>query len=70
MAKRLEETEAMSSIAMKKLSENQKTIQEQENSLREKEKDGSTDGPSSKNKEIIAAAEKLAEKVRAHAEIS
>ena len=36
MAKRLEETEAILSIAMKKLSENQKTIQEQAKILREK----------------------------------
>ena len=50
MAKRLEGTEAMSSRAMKKLSEKQKTIQEQAKLLREKEKEGSTDGSSAKDK--------------------
>ena len=60
----------MSSRAMKKLSEKQKTIQEQPNLLREKLKQFSTDGPSAKDKEIMAAAEKLERKVRAHADIS
>ena len=70
MAKRLEETEAMSSRAMKKLSENQKKILGQAKILREKLKEFSTDGPSAKDKEIMAAAGKLEEKVRAHADIS
>ena len=59
----------MSSRAMKKLSEKQKTIQEQANLLREK-KDGSTDGPSSKNKEIMAAAENINDNERAYANIA
>ena len=70
MAKRLEENEAMSSRAMKKLSENQRTIQDQANLLIEKLKEFSTDGPSAEDKKIMAAAENLEEKVRAHAEIS
>ena len=63
MAKRLEETEAMSSRAMKKLSKKQKTIQEQPNLLREKLNEFSTDGPSAKDKEIMANAENLEKKV-------
>ena len=50
MAKRLEESEATSTRAAKKLSEKQKIIQEQGNLIKEKEKESSTDGPSSKDK--------------------
>ena len=67
MAKRLEETEAMSSRAMKKLSEKQRIIQELAKLLRETLKEFSRDGPSAKDKENMAAAEKLENKVRAHA---
>ena len=68
--KRIEETEAMSSRAMKKLSEKQKTIQEQRNILREKEKEGSTDGTSDKDKKIMADTEKIDENERAYAKIA
>ena len=47
-----------------------KIIQEQGNLIKEKEKESSTDGPSSKDKEIMSAAGKLEEKVLAHAEIA
>ena len=70
MANRLEETKAKESRAMKKLSEKQRTIQEPAKLLRQKEKESSNDGPSSKDKEITAATENLAEKVRAHSYIS
>ena len=62
MAKRLEETEAMSSRAMKKLSEKQIIIQERAKLLRETLKEFSSDGPSAKDKEIMAALEKLERK--------
>ena len=41
MAKKLEKTEAASSIAMKNLSEKQKIIQEQAKLIKEKEKESS-----------------------------
>ena len=50
MAKKLKETEAASSRAMKKLSEKQGLIQDQAQLIKEKEKESSTDGPSSKDK--------------------
>ena len=57
--KRLKESEALSTRAMKKLSEKQRIIQEQSKLIKEKEKESSTDGPSSKDKEILEAQEKL-----------
>ena len=41
------------------MSEKQKIIQEQGNLIKEKEKESSTDGPSAKDKEILASQEKL-----------
>ena len=55
MEKRLEEREAMSTRAVKKLSEKRKIIQEEVNLIKEKEKSSSTDGPSAKDKEILSA---------------
>ena len=66
MAKRLEESEATSTRVAKKLSEKQKIIQEQGNLIKEKEKESNTDGPSAKDKEIMAAQEKLKKKKQAH----
>ena len=66
MAKRLEESEAISTRAAKNLSEKQKIIQEQGNLIKEKEKESSTDGPSAKDKEILAAQENLKKKEQAH----
>ena len=51
MAKNLEETEAASSIAMKKMSEKQKIIQEQAKLIKEKEKESSAEGRNAKDKE-------------------
>ena len=48
------------------MSEKQKIIQEQGNLIKEKEKESSTDGPSSKDKEILEAQEKLRKKEQAH----
>ena len=56
----MEETEAASSIAMKKLSEKQKIIQEQAKLIKEKEKDSRAEGRNAKDKE----------KERAHAEMT
>ena len=61
MSKRLEDTEALSTRAMKKLSENQKIIQEQAQLIKEKGKD---------SKVILETVENLKEKQRAHAEIA
>ena len=66
MAKKLEESEATSTRAAKKLSGKLKIIQEQGNLIKEKEKESSTDGPSAKDKEILSAQEKLKKKERAH----
>ena len=55
MAKWLEESEATSTRAAKKLSEKQKIVQEQGNLIKEKETENSTDVPSAKDKEILAA---------------
>ena len=51
MAKKLEETEAASSRATKKLSKKQKIIQEQAQLIKEKEKDSSAEGRNAKDKE-------------------
>ena len=52
MSKRLEDTEALSTRAMKKLSEKQKIIQEQAKLMKEKEKDST---------KLLATAENLHE---------
>ena len=54
ITKRLEDSEATSTRAVKVLSEKQKIIQEQGNLIKEKEKESSTDGPSAKDKEILS----------------
>ena len=54
--KRLKESEAISTRAIKKLSEKQRIIQEQAKLIKGKEKDGSTDAKSAKDKAILAAA--------------
>ena len=54
--KMLKESEALSTRAMKNLSEKQIIIQGQEKLIKEKEKDISTDAPSAKDKAILAAA--------------
>ena len=51
MAKNLEGTEAASTIEMKKLSEEQKIIQEQANLIKEKEKKSRAEGRNAKDKE-------------------
>ena len=55
---------------MKKLNEKQRIIQEQENIIKEKEKESSTDAPSAKDKAILAAAENIEQKEKAYAEMS
>ena len=59
MAKRLDDTEALSNQASNDLSEKEKINQEQEKLIEEKEKEGSSDALISKDKEILAAEEKL-----------
>ena len=54
--KRIKESEALSTLAMKKLSQKQRIIQEQAKLIKEKEKESSTDAPSAKDKAILAAA--------------
>ena len=70
MTKRLEESEALSTKAMNELSEKYKIIQEEAKQTEEKQQEGSSDALISNDKEIIAAAEKLREKYRIHAEMS
>ena len=53
--KRLKESEALSTRAMKNLREKQIIIQEQAKLIKEKEKESSTDATSAKDKAIIAA---------------
>ena len=60
----------LSTKAMNELSEREKIFQEQSNQIEEKEQEGSSDALVSKDKEIIAAAEKLQGKERIHAETS
>ena len=55
MAKRLEESDATSTRAAKKLSEKQKIIQEQGNLIKQKEKESSADGISAIYKEILSS---------------
>ena len=61
MSKRLEDTEALSTRAMKKLSEMQRPMQEQARLIKENENE---------SKVILEAVENLKEKPRAHAEIA
>ena len=70
MTQRLEESEALSAIAMNELSEKEKIFQEQAKQIEEKEQEGSSGALISKDEGIIAAAEKLQEKERIHAEMS
>ena len=63
-------SELLSTKAMNELSDKEKRINEQAKQIEEKEQDGSSDAMISKDEEIIAAAEKLQEKERIHAEMS
>ena len=67
MTQRLEESDDLLTKAMNKLSENEKIIPEQAKQIEEKDQEGSSDALISKDKEIIAAAEKIQEKERIHA---
>ena len=60
--KRLMESEALWTRAMKKLSEKQRIIQEQAKLIKEKYKESITDATSAKYKAILAAAEKIKQK--------
>ena len=62
MTQGLEEYEALSTKAMNELSEKEKIIQEKAKQIEAKEQEGSSDALISKDKDIIAAAEKLQEK--------
>ena len=62
MTQRLEESEALSTKDMNVLSEKEKIIQEQAKQIEEKEQEGISDALISKDKEVIAAAEKLQDK--------
>ena len=68
--KRLKESEALSTRAMKNLSEKQRIIPEQAKLIKEKEKEGITDATSAKDKAILAAAENLEQKERDYAEMA
>ena len=70
MAKRLDDTEALSTQAMNYLSEKEIIIQEQEKLTGEKEKEGSSDALISKDKEILAAEENLKWKKRDYSDLS
>ena len=59
MAKRLDDTEALSTQAANDLSEKEKIIQEQAKVIQEKEKEGSSDELISKDKDILAAEENI-----------
>ena len=59
MAKRLDNTDALSTQAANDLSEKEKKIQEQEKLVEEKEKEGSSYALISKDKEILAAEKSL-----------
>ena len=69
MAKRLEIAEALRIRTVNELSEKEKMIQEQAKLIEEKEKEGSSDLLRAKDKEIMAAAEKLKKGVLAHTDI-
>ena len=68
--KSLKKSEALSTRAMKKLSEKQRIIQEQAKLIKEQENESITDATSAKDKAILAAAEKLKQKERAYAEMA
>ena len=70
MAKSLEIAEALSTRTVNELSEKERIIQEQAKLIEQKEKEGSSDVLLSKDKEIMAAVEKLDEELLAHAEIA
>ena len=70
MAKRFDDTEALSTQAANVLSENEKIVQEQAKIIEEKEKEGSSDAFISKDKEILAAEENLKWKKRAYSDLS
>ena len=67
MTKRPKIDEALSTCTVNELSEKEKMIQEQAKLIEEKKKEGSSDALRAKDKEIMAAAEKLEEEVLAHA---
>ena len=68
--KRLKESEALSTQALKKQSERQRTIQEKTKLLKKKEKESITDIKSAKDKAILAAAENIEKKERVYAEMA
>ena len=70
MAKSLEIAEALSTCTVNEMSEKEKMIQDQAKLIEEKEKEGSSDALRAKDKEIMAATEKLEEEVLAHAEMA
>ena len=70
MAKRLDDTEALSTQAENDLSEEEKIIQEQAKLVKGKEKEGSSDAFISKDKEILAVEEKLKWKKRAYSDLA
>ena len=61
MSKRLVIAEALSTRTVNELSEKEKMIQEQAKLIEERYKDGSSDALRAKDKEIMAAVEKLEE---------
>ena len=69
MATRLEIADALSTCTVNELSEKEKIIQEQAKLIEEKEKEGSSDALRAKDKEVMAASEKLEKEVLAHVEI-
>ena len=70
MAKKLDDTESLSTQAANDLSEEEKIIQEQAKLIEEKEEEGSCDALISKDKEILAAEENLKWKNRAYSDLS
>ena len=69
MAQRLEIAEALSTRTVNELSKKEKMIQEPVKLIEEKENQGNSDALHAKDKEIMAAPEKLEEELLAHAEI-
>ena len=70
MAKRLDDTEALSTQAVNDLSEKEKIIQEQANLIEENENEGSSDALISKDKEMLAAEETFKWEKRADSDLS
>ena len=70
MDKRLDNTEALPTQAANELSKKGKIIQEQAKIIEEKEKEGSIDALISKDKEILAAEEKLKRKKGAYSDLA